>query len=87
MIGHSHSGSVIYHALLQAERWKTELKHWKLWCTVGTPFLSYRPNRFFLQRLSTLTTCAVVVAVAAILIAVFHWINEYYSGQGELDNN
>jgi len=42
LIGHSHGGSVIWHALRLATLQKTTLTHLRSWSTVGTPFLHYR---------------------------------------------
>ncbi|MBT1450622.1 hypothetical protein KJ365_06975 [Glaciecola sp. XM2] len=59
LVGHSHGGSVIYHSLLQSVADKMPFAGLKTWCTVGTPFLDYRPNTFLFQRLKSigLTFC------------------------------
>jgi hypothetical protein len=43
LIGHSHGGSVIWHALNGALAPKTR-SHVKSWASVGTPFLTYGPR-------------------------------------------
>ena len=48
LIGHSHGGSVAYHALLQSVAEDKSLKGLKCWCTVGTPFLEYKRNYFLM---------------------------------------
>lgn len=52
LIGHSHGGSVIYHALLEASSRKIALPHLKQWITIGTPFIWMQRKRLFVQRLS-----------------------------------
>lgn len=42
LIGHSHGGSVIWHALRLATLRHVKLKGLKSWATVGTPFLHFR---------------------------------------------
>ncbi len=42
LIGHSHGGSVIWHALKLATAGSVELKHLRSWATVGTPFMHHR---------------------------------------------
>jgi hypothetical protein len=41
LIGHSHGGSVIWHALKMATLNKLELKFLRSWTTVGTPFFKH----------------------------------------------
>jgi hypothetical protein len=72
LIGHSHGGSVIWHALRQATRHKKTLPGLKSWTTLGTPFLRYRPQRgdlMFLVPLVTALVCAPWM-VAQILLTV-----------------
>lgn len=52
LVGHSHGGSVIYSALIEGMRRGEAFKGLKMWCTVGTPFLDYRANRWIFQRLN-----------------------------------
>jgi hypothetical protein len=42
LIGHSHGGSVIWHALRLARLQKQSLDRLRSWSTVGTPFLQHR---------------------------------------------
>ncbi len=74
LVGHSHGGSVIYNALLQSVKNKAPFDRLKVWCTVGTPFLDYRPNTFLFQRLKslglTLCTSAIVAFVLGFLITL-----------------
>lgn len=42
LVGHSHGGSVIWHALCEGERAGRPLSHLRSWVSVGTPFLRFR---------------------------------------------
>ncbi len=44
LIGHSHGGSVIWHALRQATLRRKQLTGLRSWTTVGTPYLHYRTS-------------------------------------------
>lgn len=44
LIGHSHGGSVIWHALREATLRRIKLDHLRSWSTVGTPFLHCRTH-------------------------------------------
>ncbi len=46
LVGHSHGGSVIWHALQLATSHGEPLEHLSSWATVGTPFLYHRTRRF-----------------------------------------
>ncbi len=42
LVGHSHGGSVIWHALRQATLQRQQLSSLRSWSTIGTPFLQHR---------------------------------------------
>ncbi|MBR0775013.1 hypothetical protein JQ625_09225 [Bradyrhizobium diazoefficiens] len=44
LVGHSHGGSVIWHALTQSAAQGRRLAGLKGWCTVGTPYLTVAPR-------------------------------------------
>jgi hypothetical protein len=64
LIGHSHGGSVIAHALIRASRGGRPLAGLGKWITVGTPFIETRPLSLLFSRLG-------VTGVAAYLIFVY----------------
>lgn len=71
LVGHSHGGSVIWHALVQSCG-KAPLVGLRSWSTVGTPFLEFRPSRFnaiaFASALvSTILTVVVLVRLSLYL--------------------
>ena len=51
LLGHSHGGSVISHALLQSVVNNKPLNGLQRWITVGTPFVELRKERFLFLRL------------------------------------
>ncbi|NOU05662.1 MAG: alpha/beta hydrolase [Hyphomicrobiaceae bacterium] len=69
LVGHSHGGSVIHHALLYATARGKPFERLKSWCTVGTPFLEYRANRFLHSRLGNTGLTVYASAVGALIIA------------------
>lgn len=54
VIGHSHGGSVLSAALLNASRSKRSMPRMQRWLTVGTPFIETQRQRFLFSRLSVL---------------------------------
>ena len=42
LVGHSHGGSVIWHALCRARLYRKDLTCLRSWSTVGTPYLQHR---------------------------------------------
>lgn len=63
-IGHSHGGSVMAHALVEATWSGGQLRHLRRWITVGTPFIETRRLLFLFSRLD-------VRGVAAYLIFAY----------------
>ncbi len=45
LVGHSHGGSVIWHALRLSTLGRIELKYLRSWTTVGTPFLRHKLHK------------------------------------------
>ncbi len=70
VVSHSHGGSVVYGALLQSVDKGKALQRLKCWCTVGTPFLDYRPNRFLPQRLSGFGLTAYAAGMVAFVLSI-----------------
>lgn len=68
LIGHSHGGSVIWHALQQLDRRKGKFAQAiASWATVGTPFLIYGMRR------ARLTLALIVMALASVCIGLGLW--------------
>lgn len=67
LIGHSHGGSVIWHALTMSAARNSRLNCLTSWCTVGTPFLTFAPQWPNVWRwLAALLTSAVLFHLASI---------------------
>ena len=81
VVGHSHGGSVLYHALLQSVDHDTPLKNLKGWCTVGTPFLDYRPNTFLFQRLHGLGLAFYASGAISVFLGFCVWVNLLVRGE------
>ena len=64
LIGHSHGGSVIWHALKASSARNRQLENLKSWISVSTPFLDFGPDWPAWRRLGA----ALAVAIA------LHWI-------------
>ncbi len=62
LVGHSHGGSVIWHALQLAMSRRKSLDHLRSWATVGTPFLQYRTRRF-LNAVNVLNLLLAIVLI------------------------
>ena len=69
LIGHSHGGSVISHALLSdAAAKKSKLPNLSKWITVGTPFIHNRRHSLLFFRLGTLGQSAYSIMLLYALI-------------------
>jgi hypothetical protein len=63
LVGHSHGGSVIWHALKESARAGKQLSGLKSWTTVATPFIEFGPDGSWLRHL--------LGAIAAIAVLYF----------------
>jgi hypothetical protein len=63
LIGHSHGGSVIWYALIDAAKRARARTHLRSWITVGTPFLSFVPR----SRIFALVVSALLLASVGLL--------------------
>jgi hypothetical protein len=76
LIGHSHGGSVLQHALQLASFRKRDLGSLRQWITVGTPFIEIRKRFLLFSRLGDRAQAAYfifaycVIAYLAFLISV-----------------
>jgi hypothetical protein len=81
LIGHSHGGSVIHHALLAASANGLQLKHLRNWLTIGTPFLWTKPNWLAFRRLGSLGKVAYVYAIAILFGVITGMPIMYFYGR------
>jgi hypothetical protein len=74
IIGHSHGGSVVWHALVDSVRVNRRLFGLKSWATVGTPFLKFEPLRPHLCRWLALGILAALGAWLLSLAPFREWV-------------
>ena len=77
LLGHSHGGSVIHHALLAASSKGQKLQHMRRWITIGTPFLWMRPHRLLFRRLTNTAKIAYVYTIFG-TVGILTYIPIYY---------
>ncbi len=87
LIGHSHGGSVIAAALLEAAARKRSLPGLKRWITVGTPFIELRPERFLFLRLPLSLKAVYVASLMLFVILVGAILGGIGGGQLSLANS
>ncbi|MEO1204900.1 MAG: hypothetical protein AAFV45_01075 [Pseudomonadota bacterium] len=87
LIGHSHGGSVISHALLYAAANKTDLPGLQKWLTVGTPFIHLRKERFLFLRLPLVWKAMFVASMMLFLMLLFFLVGQLIDGGVTLSNN
>lgn len=68
VVGHSHGGSLIGWALLEAAARKQRLDGLKRWITVGTPFVSLQRERLLFQRLDLMRKVIFVASLMLLLM-------------------
>lgn len=86
VIGHSHGGSVISAALLEAAQRKVPLNGLKRWITVGTPFVRLRRERSLFLRLTLLQKAVFVASLMLLLMYAAFIGGEIITGDGKFDN-
>lgn len=68
LVGHSHGGSVIGHALLECGLRRHDLKSLSAWFTVGTPFVQFDRQSSIFARLNLIGRAAYVMALTLALV-------------------
>ncbi|MGI9424791.1 MAG: hypothetical protein ACR2PA_16465, partial [Hyphomicrobiaceae bacterium] len=86
IVGHSHGGSVIASALLQAADRGTELNGLRRWITIGTPFVELRRERFLFLRLPLLLKAMFVASLMLLFMYLFYVVGELLDGQRMITN-
>ncbi len=86
LIAHSHGGSVVSAALLEAAARKRPLPHLKRWVTVGTPFIELRPERFLFLRLPLFYKAVYVASLMLFVILLGAIIGGLGTGELSLAN-
>lgn len=86
IVGHSHGGSVISSALLEAASRGFELKGLQKWITIGTPFVEMRRERFLFLRLPLLLKAMFVASLMLLFMYLFYVVGELLDGQRMIEN-
>ncbi|MEM9357668.1 MAG: hypothetical protein AAGB04_15795 [Pseudomonadota bacterium] len=86
VVGHSHGGSVISSALLEAASRGLELKGLQKWITIGTPFVELRRERFLFLRLPLLLKAMFVASLMLLFMYLFYVVGELLDGQRMIEN-
>ncbi|MGI9476985.1 MAG: hypothetical protein ACR2PI_09790 [Hyphomicrobiaceae bacterium] len=86
VVAHSHGGSVVSAALLQAAARKRQLPGLKRWITVGTPFVELRRERFLFMRLPIILKAMYVASFMLLLIFVGATIGRVWEGSINVEN-
>lgn len=86
VVGHSHGGSVISSALLEASVNGTKLEGLKRWITIGTPFVELRRERFLFLRLPLLLKAMFIASLMLLFMYLFYVVGELLDGQVALTN-
>ncbi|MEL7049455.1 MAG: hypothetical protein AAFO75_10930, partial [Pseudomonadota bacterium] len=87
LIGHSHGGSVISHALLYSAAKKTELAGLQKWLTVGTPFVHLRKESLLFLRLPLVWKALFVASLMLLMMLLFFLVGEMIDGGRVVDNS
>jgi hypothetical protein len=80
VIGHSHGGSVIALALLEAANRRQTLNHLQKWITVGTPFIALRKERLLFSRVSYFGKSTIVTLASLLLLFGLAFYYDQISG-------
>jgi len=84
LIGHSHGGSVIAHALLMSASQKKPLQGLHSWVTVGTPFVHLRKERFLFMRLPLIWKAMFVASLMLLFMLLFFLLGSLFDGRIEI---
>lgn len=86
LVGHSHGGSVISAALMEAAARKKDLPGLKRWVTVGTPFVTLRKETTLFLRLTLLQKAVFVASLMLLLMFGFYIVSDILSGGADYTN-
>ncbi len=81
VIGHSHGGSVISAALLEAGARRVKLDHMKRWVTVGTPFVKLAKERWLFARLDLFRKVIFVASMMLFLMFMVYLVADLAGGE------
>lgn len=80
IVAHSHGGSVVSAALLEAAYRRKDLPGLKRWITVGTPFIELRRERSLFMRLPILLKAMYVASIMLLVVFLGATAGRYWDG-------
>ncbi|MEL7544698.1 MAG: alpha/beta hydrolase, partial [Pseudomonadota bacterium] len=80
VVGHSHGGTIIASALMQAASKKQSLPGLRRWISVGTPFLDMKPEKFLFSRLPLVLKAAFVASMMLFVMFAIASAADIYDG-------
>lgn len=86
VVGHSHGGSVISSAIMEATSRGQDLPHLKRWISVGTPFVKLRKESTLFLRLTLFQKAMFVASLMLLLMLVAFFAGEIVSGAKTASN-
>jgi hypothetical protein len=86
IVAHSHGGSLVSAALLEAASRKKELPNLKRWITVGTPFVELQRERYLFMRLSLILKAMYVASTMLLVIFLGATIGQLLDGGIDFSN-
>lgn len=86
VVAHSHGGSVVSAALLEAAAKQQDLPGMTRWITIGTPFVEMRRERFLFMRLPIILKAMYVASFMLLLIFAGATFGRFWAGGIDFDN-
>jgi hypothetical protein len=86
IVAHSHGGSLVSAALLEAASRRKELPNLKRWITVGTPFVELRRERYLFMRLSLILKAMYVASTMFLVIFLGATVGQFLDGDIDFSN-
>ncbi|MFY0614683.1 MAG: hypothetical protein JXQ99_24345 [Hyphomicrobiaceae bacterium] len=86
IVAHSHGGSVVSAALLQAAARNQRLPGLTRWITIGTPFVELRRERFLFMRLPIILKAMYVASFMLLMIFLGATIGRVWEGSISVEN-
>jgi len=81
IVAHSHGGSVVSWALLEAAARKNPLENLRRWITIGTPFIELKKERMLFDRLGLIPKVILVASLMLFLMFFFNLAASLISGE------
>ncbi len=87
LIAHSHGGSVVSAALLEAAAKREQLPGLRRWITVGTPFVELRRERLLFLRLPLILKAMYVASLMLLVMFLAATLGRFMMGDFDVTNS